>query len=263
MVGVLGTVAAGGVFGLFSATTQNAGNEISTGIVALSDNDNGSAMFNVTNAKPGDTWTRCIKVTYGGTLAADVHLYLKDGTGPLGPHISMTDAPGHAGQLDVPSCTRLHAGRQRGRDRHRLRGTGPRPADARRHVRARPAAGPFGQDVVGHCGTSQVYEFDDDARRQHPGRDAGLVDGLADRRLGGPQPLGVVGRTAMSAPSLHVAVRVAGALLGAGVALALLIAARPSASFARLPASAGFTIPVSGELAVTPAPGRPFLRARR
>jgi hypothetical protein len=50
--------------------------------------------------------------------------------------------------------------------------------------------------------------------------------------------------------------------LGAGVALALLIAARPSASFARLPAGASFTIPVSGELAVTPSAGRPFLRAR-
>ena len=68
VVGVLGTVAAGGVFGLFSATTQNAGNEISTGSVALSDNDNGSAMFNITNAKPGDSWTRCIKVTYAGSL---------------------------------------------------------------------------------------------------------------------------------------------------------------------------------------------------
>jgi hypothetical protein len=66
----------------------------------------------------------------------------------------------------------------------------------------------------------------------------------------------------MSALSPTAAVRVAGVLLGAGVALALLIAARPSASFARLPASASFTIPVSGELAVTPSPGRPFLHAR-
>ena len=66
----------------------------------------------------------------------------------------------------------------------------------------------------------------------------------------------------MPAISLNAAVRVAGALLGAGVALALLLAARPSASFARLPASVGFTIPATGELAVTPAAGRPFLLAR-
>jgi hypothetical protein len=49
--------------------------------------------------------------------------------------------------------------------------------------------------------------------------------------------------------------------VGAGVALALLLASRPAASFARLPASAAFTVAVSGELAVTPAAGRPFLRA--
>jgi hypothetical protein len=66
----------------------------------------------------------------------------------------------------------------------------------------------------------------------------------------------------MSARSLHATVRVAGVLLGAGAAVALLIGARPSASYARLPASAHFTIAVSGELAVTPAPGRPFLVAR-
>ena len=66
----------------------------------------------------------------------------------------------------------------------------------------------------------------------------------------------------MSARSLHVAARVAGVLLGAGVAVALLIGAKPSASFARLPASAAFTVPATGEIAVTPAPGRPFLVAR-
>jgi len=66
----------------------------------------------------------------------------------------------------------------------------------------------------------------------------------------------------MPAISLNAAARIAGALLGAGVALALLLATRPSASFARLPASVGFTIPATGELAVTPAPGRPFLLAR-
>ena len=72
VVGLLGGVVALGVFGLFSATTQNSGNEISAGTIAISDNDSGSAMFNITNAKPGDTWTRCIKVSYNGSLPADV-----------------------------------------------------------------------------------------------------------------------------------------------------------------------------------------------
>ena len=53
---------------MFSATTQNAGNEISTGTVAISDNDAGSALYNITGAKPGDTVSRCIRTTYTGSL---------------------------------------------------------------------------------------------------------------------------------------------------------------------------------------------------
>jgi hypothetical protein len=105
VVGVLGTVAAGGVFGLFSATTQNAGNEISTGSVTLSDNDGGSAMFSVLNAEPGDKWSRCIKVSYNGSLPADVHLYLKDSTGPVGDYLSMTMRQGSQASSTFPGCT--------------------------------------------------------------------------------------------------------------------------------------------------------------
>jgi hypothetical protein len=105
VVGVLGTVAAGGVFGLFGATTQNAGNEISTGTVTLSDNDNGSAMFNITNAKPGDSWTRCIKVTYHGSLPADVHMYNQNGTSPLGAHLQVTLTQGTQADAVFPDCT--------------------------------------------------------------------------------------------------------------------------------------------------------------
>jgi hypothetical protein len=105
VVGVLGTVAAGGVFGLFSATTQNAGNEISTGIVALSDNDNGTAQFNVTNAKPGDSWTRCIKVSYAGTLPADVREYLQGTVNPLAPYLQLKIERGTQVTSTFPDCT--------------------------------------------------------------------------------------------------------------------------------------------------------------
>ncbi|MEA2191986.1 MAG: hypothetical protein QOI73_2107 [Solirubrobacteraceae bacterium] len=105
VIGVLGTAAAGGVFGLFSATTQNAGNEISTGSVALTDNDNGSSMFNITNAKPGDTWTRCIKVTYNGSLPADVHVYNQNGTSPLGAYLNVVMTQGTQANPVFPDCT--------------------------------------------------------------------------------------------------------------------------------------------------------------
>jgi hypothetical protein len=105
VVGVMGSIVALGVFGLFSATTQNSGNEISTGSVLLGDNDSGSSLFNVTNAHPGDTWTRCIKVTYNGSLAADVHLYLQNTSGPLAPYVNLTMTQGTQASPTFPGCT--------------------------------------------------------------------------------------------------------------------------------------------------------------
>lgn len=63
---------------LFTATTSNATDTFATGSVALADNDLGTALFSVTNMKPGDSAARCIRVTYTGTLASSVRVY---GTG--------------------------------------------------------------------------------------------------------------------------------------------------------------------------------------
>jgi Camelysin metallo-endopeptidase len=105
VVGVLGGVTALGVFGLFSATTQNSGNEITTGSVALSDNDAGQAMFNINNAEPGDSWTRCIKVSYSGSLAADVRTYLQSTPGPLTPYLGLKYEKGTQADSTFPDCT--------------------------------------------------------------------------------------------------------------------------------------------------------------
>lgn len=104
VVGTLGSVSALGVFGAFSATTQNAGNEISTGTVALGDNDAGSAMFQVTGAKPGDTWTKCIKITYTGSLPADVKNYLSSTPGPLTPYLRLKLERGTQSTGGFPGC---------------------------------------------------------------------------------------------------------------------------------------------------------------
>lgn len=160
VVGVLGTVAAGGVFGLFSATTQNAGNEISTGSVALSDNDNGSAMFNISNAKPGDTWTRCIRVTYGGSLDADVRLYLRDGAGPLGRHLSMRMRQGTQASSTFPSCTGFTPDGSAGGTGIAFAGpvVSDPPSPPGTFENGLPLV-PFGQ-TAWNSGTSQVYEFE-------------------------------------------------------------------------------------------------------
>lgn len=59
----------------FTASTNNGVNQFSSGSVVLADDDSGQVMFNLTNLSPGTTATRCINVTYTGTLTADVKLY--------------------------------------------------------------------------------------------------------------------------------------------------------------------------------------------
>ncbi len=51
----------------FTATTDNTGNAFNAATIALTDDDGGTAMFNVTGMVPGDTAEGCITVTYTGT----------------------------------------------------------------------------------------------------------------------------------------------------------------------------------------------------
>ncbi len=105
VVGVLCGLTSLGVFGLFSATTQNAGNEIATGTVAISDNDAGSALYNVTGVKPGDTVSRCIRTTYTGTLPSDVHIYSTSSPGALAQYVNLTITKGtQTGAAAFPLC---------------------------------------------------------------------------------------------------------------------------------------------------------------
>lgn len=93
-IGAAGALAAFGTFSAFSSTTENPGNQIDTGTVALGDNDAGSALYDVSGAKAGDTVDRCITVTYSGDLGADVKLYLPDAVGALAQYVDLTVTPG-------------------------------------------------------------------------------------------------------------------------------------------------------------------------
>ena len=61
-------------YAAFTASTSNTGNSFSSGSVAISDNDSGTALFTATALKPGSTDQNCITVTYNGTLPATVKL---------------------------------------------------------------------------------------------------------------------------------------------------------------------------------------------
>ena len=104
-VGALGSLAAMGVFGAFSATTTNAGNTITAGTVAIADNDAGAAMYSIANAKPGESVNKCIKVTYTGSVDADVHIYTTSTIGSLGQYVDLTITPGTQTTSTFPSCT--------------------------------------------------------------------------------------------------------------------------------------------------------------
>ena len=94
VVGVAGSLAAFGVFSAFSSTTTNPNNQFAAGTVTIGDNDSNAALYSVTNAAPGATVTKCIKVTYSGSLDANVRLYTTDTIGSLGQYVDLTITPG-------------------------------------------------------------------------------------------------------------------------------------------------------------------------
>ena len=82
MVALLGGMGSYGAFSAFTANTSNANNTIQSGSVAISDTDSvgGTAgvLYSATNQKPGAAngpAPRCIRVTYSGSLTANVRLY--------------------------------------------------------------------------------------------------------------------------------------------------------------------------------------------
>lgn len=100
-VGIV-SLAAMATYAVFSGTTANSGNSWSAGTVTLTDNDSGSALFSVTNMKPGDLTTKCIKVTLTGSLTSTVKFYT-DGSGTaLAPYL---DVKVTVGQENVGSPT--------------------------------------------------------------------------------------------------------------------------------------------------------------
>jgi hypothetical protein len=109
--GPLAVLLAGGMiwqgsYAAFSADTRNSGNNWSTGTVTLTDDDLGSARFNVTDLVPNQTETKCIKVTAASSVAGTVKLYLLNavtsGAG-LENRIKLTVRSGAGGTFG--SCT--------------------------------------------------------------------------------------------------------------------------------------------------------------
>src|SRR4051794_11520895 len=75
IVGIAGAVAGTGAFSAFSKTTSNDNNTITAGDVTITNDSPTTASYSLPTAKPGDSASRCIQVTYNGSLSANVKFY--------------------------------------------------------------------------------------------------------------------------------------------------------------------------------------------
>lgn len=90
----------------FTGQTRNSGNEWSTGSVNLTDDDNGQARFQVTNMLPGQTETKCVKVTANASVPSLVKGYTVNpvtSVQGLEDHIDITVRSGDGGTF--ADCT--------------------------------------------------------------------------------------------------------------------------------------------------------------
>jgi hypothetical protein len=111
VTGVVGLVAGAGTFAALSSTSGNSGNGFAAGTVVIADNDAGSAMWSVSNRVPGDTVTTCIRVTYSGSLDADVRLYSPTAVGTVDQYLNLTvDKGTMPGTTTFPNCTSFSSG---------------------------------------------------------------------------------------------------------------------------------------------------------
>jgi predicted ribosomally synthesized peptide with SipW-like signal peptide len=101
---VIGLIASGATWSAFNAQTSNANNQFNTGTVTITDNDAEAAMFSVASMRPGVPVSRCIKVTYTGSLSTGVKLY-GTSTGALASYLTLSVTRGDVSSGAFGDCT--------------------------------------------------------------------------------------------------------------------------------------------------------------
>ena len=102
VVGIVAVVAGTGTWAAFSSTTGNTNNAFAAGTVRIADNDSGSSMMSLADARPGDSSQGCIYITYSGSLNADVRLY--GGTVILAQYLTLKVTRGTDPSPTFPGC---------------------------------------------------------------------------------------------------------------------------------------------------------------
>jgi len=88
-------------YAAFSSTTDNPGSNWKAGAVTLSDDDASAAAFSATGLKPGDTGSKCIKVSSTGDISGQVKMYSTGHTTTkaLSDNLDLTVAVGTGGSF--------------------------------------------------------------------------------------------------------------------------------------------------------------------
>jgi hypothetical protein len=93
-----------------NATATNPSNAFTAGTVQIGSNSGTSAILSLSNAKPGAVSTGCIKVTYTGTLSANVKLYGAGAGSGLNQYLTLVVTRGtFSGSPAAGSCTGFSA----------------------------------------------------------------------------------------------------------------------------------------------------------
>jgi len=108
IVAIVAAITGTGTYAAFSGTTSNPSNAFAAGTVALSDNDAGGSLLSLSNATPGNSSTGCIKITYSGSLNANVHLY-GSATASLPSYLTLTVTRGTDSSPSFASCSNFTA----------------------------------------------------------------------------------------------------------------------------------------------------------
>lgn len=95
----------------FTSTTAAPSNSFTAGTVTLGDDDSSTALFSLSGLKPGNTGTKCIVVTFTGSLASTVKLYMTaaSSSGTAGTYIDLTIDEGTGGSF-AAGCGSFVAG---------------------------------------------------------------------------------------------------------------------------------------------------------
>jgi hypothetical protein len=106
IVGGLGAVAGLGTFSAFTATTTNTGNAIASGTVKIDQHAGAATFYSLTNQGPGTSNAKCVRITYTGTLASSVKMYVSSGvTNGANYNLKIERGSGLSGPAADMNCT--------------------------------------------------------------------------------------------------------------------------------------------------------------